>query len=74
MIYEQNIRKVTKRLEMAHINWIRKGVHITKKRAQAKEAIDIAAIAVRNCLEKFSLGDENEINEYLFSQGLIIVP
>jgi hypothetical protein len=74
MTYEQNIRKVTKRLEMAHFNSLQKGTLILKGRAQAKESLDITAEAIRKCLNHFSLAESDEINEYLFSQGLIIIP
>jgi hypothetical protein len=73
MTYEQNIRKVSKRLEATHRNWLMKGVVMGRTRAQAKEAIDLQAEAVKKALQTWGNHGCN-INEYLFSQGLILMP
>lgn len=74
MTYEQNIRKASKRIESAHRGWLIKGVIISRTRAQAKEAIDMQAEAVRRALKCLSMASDAGIDTYLFSQGLSIVP
>lgn len=76
MTYEQNIRKISNRLEMAHHNWLMKGVIIGRPRAQAKEAIDMQAEAIRKLISYLTTNkvDSSNIDDYLFSQGLILIP
>lgn len=76
MTYEQNIRVIAKRLDRAHYTWHLQGVQITKQRAQAKEAIELQAEAVRKTIEylKYNSLDRDNIEDYLFTQGLLPAP
>lgn len=63
MTYERQISQASKRLENAHVNSIKAGMVIKKERAQAKEAVLIAAEIVRNVLK--------EVNDKIAGYGKI---